>query len=151
MSTSKRYSPEVRERAVRLVFEHAGEHDSQWAAIGALSDEIAATLPWFDALLDGRDFLLGDRLGVFDVVAFPFLKYGVITPSPDDPERFHTILHEHLPVAGRLPRLGAWIARVDARWPAHRVLLGASGQPHVVADVRRRGRARAAHDRQRRG
>ena len=34
MSTSKRYSPEVRERAVRLVFEQQGEHESQWAPIG---------------------------------------------------------------------------------------------------------------------
>ena len=31
--TSRRYSPEVRERAVRLVFEHQHEHESQWAAI----------------------------------------------------------------------------------------------------------------------
>jgi hypothetical protein len=29
MNTSKRYSPEVQERAVRLVFEHEGEHESQ--------------------------------------------------------------------------------------------------------------------------
>ena len=36
MSTSKRYSPEVRERAVRMVFEHQGEHDSQRAPIGSI-------------------------------------------------------------------------------------------------------------------
>ncbi len=35
-----RYSPEVRERAVRMVFEHRDEHDSQWAAIGSIAAKI---------------------------------------------------------------------------------------------------------------
>ena len=43
MSTSKRYSPEVRERAVRLVFEQQGEHESQWAAIGSIAAKIGCT------------------------------------------------------------------------------------------------------------
>ena len=43
MANSKRYSPEVRERAVRLVFEHESEYDSQWAAINSIAAKIGCT------------------------------------------------------------------------------------------------------------
>jgi hypothetical protein len=35
---SKKYSPEVRERVVRMVFEDRGEHKSQWAAISSQTE-----------------------------------------------------------------------------------------------------------------
>jgi len=37
MDRRTRYPVEVRERAVRMVFEHAPEHESQWAAIRSIS------------------------------------------------------------------------------------------------------------------
>jgi len=43
MNTSIRYSPEVRERAVRMVFEHQGEHASQWAAMESIAAKIGCT------------------------------------------------------------------------------------------------------------
>src|SRR3954466_8530459 len=41
--TSNRFSPEVRERAVRMVLEHGGDHASQWAAIGSIAAKIGCT------------------------------------------------------------------------------------------------------------
>ena len=43
MSKATRYSPEVRERAVRMVFEHEHDHTSQWAAIQSISQKIGCT------------------------------------------------------------------------------------------------------------
>src|SRR5215218_2760664 len=41
--SSVRYAPEVRERAVRIVLEHAGDHASQWTAIGSIAAKIGCT------------------------------------------------------------------------------------------------------------
>ena len=41
--TSNRFSPEVRQRAVRMVLEHGGDHASQWAAIGSNAGKIGCT------------------------------------------------------------------------------------------------------------
>jgi transposase len=41
--TTNRFSPEVRQRAVRMVLDHGGDHASQWAAIGSIAGKIGCT------------------------------------------------------------------------------------------------------------
>ena len=43
MKKSVKFSPEVQERAVRMVVEARGQHDSQWAAIESIAGKIGCT------------------------------------------------------------------------------------------------------------
>jgi transposase len=43
MSKVRRYSPETRERAVRLVWDTEREYSSQWAAIVSISEKVGCT------------------------------------------------------------------------------------------------------------
>ena len=58
MSKSNQYSPEVRERAVRMVLEHQSEYSSQWQAICSIAGKIGCSpeslKAWFSPDASGR-------------------------------------------------------------------------------------------------
>lgn len=98
-------------RPPNLIAEALAAAEPDREAIATWAAELTGSLEVFEALLDGREFLLGGQLGAADVTAFPFLKYRAHVSEEDD-ELFHLVLHDHL-VHGAYPRLDAWIARVD--------------------------------------
>lgn len=40
---SAKFSPEVRDRAVRMVLDHVGDYPSQWAAIASIAAKFGCT------------------------------------------------------------------------------------------------------------
>ena len=64
MRKSVKFSPEVRERAVRLVFEQRGEHESQWAAVVSIAGKIGATPQTLLSWVRQHERDTGQRQGV---------------------------------------------------------------------------------------
>lgn len=67
MSKQNKFSPEVRDRAVRLVQEHRGEYPSLWAAVESIAPKIgcvpATLLEW----VKRSEIDSGMRDGMFNV------------------------------------------------------------------------------------
>ncbi len=87
--------------------------DATEPQMAAWAAGLRGSLDRFERLLADRDFLLTPSVGVADLAAFPFLRYGVGLDSEDE-ETFHRILAEHLRPERQHPRLRAWTARCDA-------------------------------------
>lgn len=62
-SKTKRYEPEVRERAVRPVFEHDCEDASQWAAIQSIAEKIGCSGETPRSWVRPAERALGERPG----------------------------------------------------------------------------------------
>ena len=64
MSKSMRYSPEVRERAVRMVFDHQREYPSQWQAVVSIAAKIGCTAETLRKWVRRAEIDSGRREGV---------------------------------------------------------------------------------------
>ena len=62
---SPKFSPEVRERAVRMVLDHAGDYPSLWAAIASIAAEIGCTAQTLSNwVCQAADDLISDSQGL---------------------------------------------------------------------------------------
>ena len=64
MNRNKRYPPEVRERAVRLVLEHQGDYNSQWAALNSIAGKIGCTAETLRKWVRRAEVDQGQRAGL---------------------------------------------------------------------------------------
>ncbi len=76
--TSNRFSPEVRQRAVRMVLEHGGDHASPWAAIGSIAAKIGCNAETLRGWVRQAERDQGKRAG----------------PTSDDRERIKALERE---------------------------------------------------------
>ena len=64
MNNTKRFSPEVRERAVRMVLEHRGEYPSLWAAVESMAVKIGCVPQTLLGWVQRHEIDSGQREGV---------------------------------------------------------------------------------------
>jgi len=64
MNKSNKFSPEVRERAVRMVLDHRGEYPSLWAAIESIAPKIGCVPQTLNEWVRKHEVDAGARPGV---------------------------------------------------------------------------------------
>ena len=62
--TTNKYSPEVREHAVRLVLDNPGQHESRWSAILSISSKIGCAPQTLNEWVKKAEVDRGDRAGI---------------------------------------------------------------------------------------
>ncbi len=64
MNKSNKFSPEVRDRAVRMVQEHRGEYPSLWAAVESIAPKIGCVPQTLLEWVKRREIDVGARPGI---------------------------------------------------------------------------------------
>ena len=64
IKTTNKFSPEVRERAVRMVLDNAGRHESRWQAVVSVAAKIGCSANTLNAWVKKGEVDSGKRAGV---------------------------------------------------------------------------------------
>lgn len=62
--TTNKFSPEVRERAVRLVLDNEGQHESRWQAVVSISAKIGCAPQTLNEWVKRSEVDSGQRAGI---------------------------------------------------------------------------------------
>jgi transposase len=66
MKTGKRFSPEIRERSVRMVFDQEREYSSQWACIESIAGKVGCSSQTLKTWVSKAEQVLGVAPCFFD-------------------------------------------------------------------------------------
>lgn len=62
--TTNKFSPEVRERAVRMVLDNQGQHETRWSAILSISTKIGCAPQTLNEWIKKTEINSGKRAGI---------------------------------------------------------------------------------------